>query len=81
MADPKHLPYDPSVISKEEYEKYRQRFEAMLDAKNAAALPAAERMSKRPWSSEQAREQVEMMRANRLAEEAKLRDRERGNRK
>lgn len=81
MAGSKNLPYDPSVISAEEYEKGRQRLDALMDARNAVELPAAERMSKRPWSSEQAREQVEMLRANRLAEEARLRDRERGNKK
>ena len=79
MTDPKNLHYDPSVISEEEFRKERQRLIALIRKKNAVELPAAEEMSKLPWSWEQAREQVKALRQDRLEEEARMRDRERGN--
>lgn len=79
MTDPKNLHYDPSVISEEEFRKQQRRLDALIRRKNAIAIPAAEAMSKLPWSSEQAREQVKELRRDRLAAEARRWDRERGN--
>lgn len=57
MEHSKPLPYDPSVISAEEYEKGLQRLHALIQERSEAALKGVAEMSKHPLSLEQALEQ------------------------
>lgn len=57
MEHSKPLPYDPSVISEEEYQKGMRALLGLLELKNEDALRGAAEMSKHPLSLEQALEQ------------------------
>lgn len=61
MENSKHIPYNPSVISPEEYEKERQRLRDLIQKRSEGASQGVAEMLKHPYSLEQMIEQEKRM--------------------